>query len=481
MPANLPLQVLWIDDDIDLTADLAHYFADLGYVIDCAGDLAGGRERLAAKRYHLTIVDLTLPDGSGLTLLRDADRQQTGEVVVMTGHGSVKTAIESLRHQVFDYLMKPVELSELRNTLERVRKQYETQSATTVTPTPQTVRAVSGVGIEELLTGRSPPMRHTQSLVVRAAASDITVLIQGESGTGKEVVARSLHQLSNRASGPFVALNCGAVSPSLIASELFGHEKGSFTGAHRQHHGIFERAEGGTLFLDEVTEMPIDLQATLLRVLETGTVVRVGGSEEIPVHARVVAATNRDPMQYVHSGRFRLDLYYRLQVFPIVLPPLKERGDDVLLLAEHFLARARSLGGTAPQGFTPEARAMLLAHDWPGNVREMRNVIERALLLCPDAFITPDHLMLNPVLRAPGFGLATPAAPMPASVPSPAKAPQTAAALKAQEQALILQVLGECGGNRTRAAAKLGISVKTLYNKLKRYGEPSLEAQRSGS
>jgi two-component system, NtrC family, response regulator AtoC len=290
-----------------------------------------------------------------------------------------------------------------------------------------------------------------RELVQRAAGSDITVLVQGESGTGKEVVANCLHQLSHRAAAPFVAFNCGAVSPTLIASELFGHEKGSFTGAMRTRPGIFERAAGGTLFLDEITEMPLELQASLLRVLETGT--------ELPVDVRIVAATNREPMQQVEQGRLRLDLYYRLQVFPIGLTPLRERPDDVVQLAQHFLAQ---FGAEAPRRFSPAALEALQQHRWPGNARELRNVIERACLLGGE-LIEPQHLLLQEPPQNPADAAAAEAAA------TAAPAGSAGSLLRDAEQDIILKTLADCGGNKTRAAARLGISLKTLYNKLKRF------------
>jgi DNA-binding NtrC family response regulator len=458
-------RILWVDDDHELTTDLADYLGGEGFAIECAADLAEAARRLADIRYDLVLVDLVLPDGSGLSLIRDTPRERVGEFVVLTGQGSVKTAIEALRHQVFDYLMKPVELGELRNVLTRARNaRGSAPKEMRPTATPASSRLPVQPSVASMLVGGSPPMQRAQALISRAAAGEITVLIQGESGTGKEVAALALHRLSRRAEGPFVAMNCAAVSPALIASELFGHEKGSFTGAHRAHKGIFERAEGGTLFLDEVTEMPLDLQANLLRVLETGTVVRVGGDEDIPVNVRVVAATNRDPLMYVEQGRFRLDLYYRLQVFPVVLPPLRERGEDVLDLARHFLSQ---FGGESRQ-LSPETEAVLLRQEWPGNVRELRNVIERACLL-GSGVIEPEHLMLPEV-----------------SVPDSAVSEFPGAEsrldfgntrLRDAEQEMILKTLAACGGNKTRAAASLGISVKTLYNKLKRF--ETLERARS--
>ena len=471
-PQLQALRVLWVDDDAELTSGLVDYLAGEGYAVDCAHDLAGAARALEQISYDLVLVDLDLPDGSGFSLIRDTPRQQAREFVVITGHGSVRSAVEALRHQVFDYLMKPVELAELCNLLARVGHARGTSAAApnpAATPRPESGKdagsgiadAQAGNKASNLLPGNSAGMRQVQQLITRAAGSDITVLIQGESGTGKEVAANCLHQLSNRRGGPFVAFNCGAVSPSLIASELFGHEKGSFTGALRMHKGIFERAEGGTLFLDEITEMPLDLQTSLLRVLETGTVTRVGGDRELPVNVRIVAATNREPTQYVEEGRFRVDLYYRLQVFPIALPPLRERADDIELLADYFLAHfgERSASGpAAARSFSAAALTRLSRHDWPGNVRELRNVVERACLLS-GAVIEPEHLLL-PDSAAVAVLPSGPAAPAPKSAGT---------LLRDAEQDLIVQTLAACGGNKTRAAAQLGISLKTLYNKLKRF------------
>jgi len=464
------LRVLWVDDDAELTSGLVDYLAGEGYAVDCAHDLAGAARVLEQSAYDLVLVDLDLPDGSGFSLIRDTPRQRAREFVVITGHGSVRTAVEALRHQVFDYLMKPVELAELCNLLARVGHARGMPLAAAESGAPSRPEPGQDAGIAmpgsvaadsaaALLPGNSAGMRQVQQLITRAAGSDITVLLQGESGSGKEVAANCLHQLSNRRNGPFVAFNCGAVSPALIASELFGHEKGSFTGALRTHKGIFERAGGGTLFLDEITEMPLDLQTSLLRVLETGAVTRVGGDRELPVNVRIVAATNREPLRYVEEGRFRLDLYYRLQVFPIVLPPLRERLEDIELLASYFLSHFSQRSGA--RSFSPAALARLLQHDWPGNVRELRNVVERACLL-GSAAIEPEHLLLPEGV----IGGAAAGAP-PAAAPTAPRAGGTL--LRDAEQDLILHTLAACRGNKTRAAAELGISLKTLYNKLKRF------------
>ncbi|MDB5973330.1 MAG: putative sigma-54 interacting response regulator transcription regulator protein [Nevskia sp.] len=453
------LRVLWVDDDYDLTHGLIQYFSSQGYLLDCVEDLASATRQLGKADYDLVLVDLDLPDGSGLTLIRDAVHSQGREFVIITGHSSVMTAVEALRYQVFDYLVKPVQLAELDNLLARIGSARKTPGAPRKAAAGA-LRSASGAtpaGIR--LIGDSPAIKHAENLLTRAAATDITVLLQGESGTGKEVAASLVHRLSHRAAGPFVAYNCAAISPALIASELFGHEKGSFTGASGTHKGIFERAEGGTLLLDEITEMPLELQVSLLRVLETGTVMRVGGDNEIRVNVRIVAATNRDPMLYVKDGKFRLDLYYRLQVFPVAMPPLRSRLQDLPLLVEYFLGHSAA---TAQRKYaiSPAATARLQSHHWPGNVRELRNVMERACLLSGGT-IEPEHLLL------PDLGVLD--EPLPGeNKPRPGSGSK-GTLLRDAEYVMVLQVLADCNGNKTRAAARLGISLKTLYNKLRRF------------
>ena len=303
--------------------------------------------------------------------------------------------------------------------------------------------------------GESPAIRAVHELVERVARTDATVLITGETGTGKEVVARTLHSLSRRGQERFIPLDCAAVSPTLIESELFGHERGSFTGADRQHRGYFERACGGTLFLDEVTEMPLELQAKLLRVLETSVIERVGGSGPIRVHARVIAATNRPLADVVAAGKLREDLMYRLNVFPIELPPLRERGQDIVLLAEHFLAELNASERTAKE-ITSLSRVWLRRQRWKGNVRELKNVVHRAFILAGDSLyldIPPQGVVGRRVVNAP-------AVRVPVSVGT---------SIAAAERMLIVATLDALRGDKTKAAATLGISLKTLYNRLNEY------------
>jgi len=305
-----------------------------------------------------------------------------------------------------------------------------------------------------LLVGAAEAMQAVYDLIDRVAATDATVLLIGESGTGKELAAHTIHQLSKRKREPFLPLNCGAVAANLIESELFGHERGSFTGASRQHRGVFERAHAGTLFLDEITEMPFELQVKLLRVLETGTLMRVGGDKPVPVNVRVLAATNKDPEKAVEEGKFREDLYYRLQVFPIRLPPLRQRPGDVKLLAQYFLAELNREEGTEKE-LTDDAIDRLEAWHWPGNVRELKNAVRRAFILADDE-LDPSSFPID-------------AAPQTAAAAGPHVRVKVGASIAEMEKRLILATLNETSGDKKKAAETLGISLKTLYNRLNSY------------
>jgi DNA-binding NtrC family response regulator len=320
------------------------------------------------------------------------------------------------------------------------------------------------------LVGGSPRMLEIYRLIEQVAPSDASVLITGESGTGKELVARTIHRLSRRSAARLVAMNCAAIPEALLESEIFGHEKGSFTGATSPRTGCFELAHGGTLFLDEIGEMPIDLQSKLLRVLEDGKVRRVGGTDEIQVDARVLAATNLRVDSRIQEGRFREDLYYRLNVFTIHLPPLRERPEDVPMLAEHFLQGFAEDTGKAIVGFSDEALRLLAAHDWPGNGREVRNVVHRAVILCPEGEIEPRHL--PEALRGPR------ARPRVADGGAAGVHVPVGATIDDAEKALILATLAACENNKTRTAEVLGISAKTLYSKLHRYDDEAKDGAR---
>lgn len=421
-----------------------------------AGSLAEGREALSQSP-DVILLDLQLPDGSGLDLAGEV--ANTGiDVILITGHATIETSIEALRRGVTDYLIKPIDIEQLRGVLSRVAGRDELK--TEVRSLRNELRSLGRFG---RLVGASPAMQKLYDEISRVAPTGATVLITGESGTGKEVVAETIHQVSRRKDKPFIAVNCGAISPQLMESELFGHEKGSFTGAHRQHRGFFERAHGGTLLLDEITEMPADLQVKLLRVLETRTVTRVGSDQPIVTDVRVVAATNRDPAAAVSSGKLRQDLLYRLQVFPLTVPPLRDRGDDIKYLAEHFLGELNKASALKKQ-YLPATIERLRQHSWPGNVRELWNAVQHAFIMTDDSWIEPDALPLQ-------LGKTGADEPMPA-------APDDRNSLRMHvgdkiadvEERLILATLRRCE-TKEQAARLLGVSMRTLYNRLRDYAE----------
>jgi two-component system, NtrC family, response regulator AtoC len=445
--------VLVIDDDSDSAETLAMLIATEGLTVATAGSLRDARRQMALQTPELVLLDLVLPDGNGLELLEETRSMPNTEVVLVTGHASLDTSIQALRRGAVDYLVKPVAPQQLQKLLARVSAPCPLHEEAAELEAKLETEGHFGA-----LWGRSPAMRRVYEQVMRVACTNVTVFVTGESGTGKEVVARTVHDLSRRRSRPFLAVNCGAISPQLIESEIFGHEKGSFTGADRQHQGFFERASGGTLFLDEITEMPLDLQVKLLRVLETGTFMRVGSTTVQQTDVRLVAATNRDPMDAVKAGKLREDLFYRLNVFPIVLSPLRERTEDVSLLAQHFLDQVSKREGQRKQ-FAPAVLQRLQAYRWPGNVRELRNVVCRAYVMATDTLI---HDACIP-------GDAT-AAVSPSDTPVvPSLTIQVGTALADIERRVTLATLEYLGNHKEKTAAALGISLKTLYNRLKEY------------
>jgi len=438
---------LIIDDDETNSATLAEMIADEGFTTATAPTLASAREHLKEEP-DIVLLDLVLPDGNGIDLLSDLTADSATEVIVVTGHASIESSIEAIRRGASDYLLKPVNPIHLRDALSRVARPVELRAE--VNGLRHTLRSLGRFGS---LVGSSQPMQKLYDAIERVAPTNATVFITGDSGTGKEIVAQTIHDVSRRRLQPFLAVNCGAISPQLIESELFGHEKGSFTGANRQHRGFFERAHGGTLFLDEVVEMPIDLQVKLLRVLETRSLSRVGSDELVEVDVRVLAASNSTPQEAVNTGKLRRDLLYRLQVFPVFVPPLRERDGDIELLAQHFLHELNK-GASAPKSFTPAALERLKRYSWPGNVRELWNVVQRAYIMSDGAWITQLGLSSEPTLNAEPYS----------------RSFQTAVGdrIDAVEKKLILATVQHTK-TREAAAAVLGISVKTLYNRLRAY------------
>ncbi len=436
------LRALFVDDNSEFLSGLIEVASGEGFAVSGARSLREARECLANGPVDLVVVDLVLPDGEGTSLLRELKESSDSEVILVSGVATVDSAIEALRLGALDYLTKPIDNRRLKSVLNHVLRLRSLKEEV------GTLRGeLRKVGRFGRLIGISPAMQHVYDQMTRVAPTDATVFIVGESGTGKEVVAQTIYEISNRRRKPFLPLDCGAIPANLIESELFGHERGSFTGATQLRRGCFERAAGGTLFLDEITEMPIELQVKLLRVLESGSLTRVGGEEAVPVNVRLIAASNRVPAEAVREGKLREDLYYRINVFPIALPPLRDREDDVVLLAERFLEALNAAEGTSKQ-LSAEARERIRTHPWRGNVRELKNEIHRA-------FIMNDSVLdFRGLSAGPG--------------PAPPEA-EVGLSLEESERQLILATLAQCGGDKKKAAKILGVSLKTLYNRLHLY------------
>jgi DNA-binding NtrC family response regulator len=439
-------RALIVDDDLEVLQVLAEFVKREGFVASVASTIGQAREEIAANPPDILLVDIQLPDGSGLDLLDGLDTAADPEVVLITGNASVETAVDALRHGVTDYLTKPVDFARLKMALANLARALEMKGQI-----GQLRTQLRKLGRFGPLVGASPAMQKVYDLIGRVARTDASVFITGETGTGKEVVAQTIHDLSRRNKEVFLPIDCGAVSATLIESELFGHDRGSFTGADRLHRGYFERAHRGTLFLDEITEMPAELQVKLLRVLETSTVTRVGGSRAIKVDVRIIAATNRRVEDAVAAGKLRADLLYRLNVFPIALPPLRERDDDLERLAEHFLGELNAAEGTAKR-LTPAGRERLRRHDWPGNLRELKNALQRGFLLA-DEGQDVELIVETGVVETPSANLLMP----------------VATSIAEAERLLILANLDKFDGDKKRVAAALQISLNTLYSRLNEY------------
>ncbi len=446
-PTTSP-RALIVDDDPGFLLGLAELVKREGFAVASAGSLKQAREEIAANPPDILLVDLYLPDGSGLDLLDGFAPGAAPEVVLITGNASVETAVDALRRGASDYLTKPVDFARVKMALANLARTLGMKGEI------GTLRGeLRKLGRFGPLIGASASMQAVYDLIERVARTDASVLITGETGTGKDLVALTIHSLSRRSKLAFLPLNCGAISANLIESELFGHERGSFTGADRVHKGYFERANRGTLFLDEITEMPVELQVRLLRVLENAVLTRVGGSEPIKVDVRILAATSLRVEEAVAAKKLREDLFYRLNVFPIALPPLRERGDDIELLAEQCLSGLNAAAGTAKH-FTRACLERLRRHSWPGNVRELKNVIERAFILAEED-LGVDSLPL---------GVTEDVAASSASLMMRVGTP-----IAEMERRLILATLDQCDGDKKKAADVLKSSLKTLYNRLNEY------------
>ncbi len=441
------LHALIVDDESVSLRFLSKLVEMEDFHVRTARTLLEARSSIRSKVPDLLLLDLLLPDGNGLDLLKELESGSGTEVILITAHASVDTAVEALRLGASDYLTKPVDTSRLKVILANVKRTRDLKEEI------ETLRKnLMKLGHFGPLLGSSQAMQKVYGQIMKVAPTEVTVLTTGERGTGKELVAQALHQFSKRRRDPFLPVNCSAISPNLIESELFGHEQGSFTGASRLHRGYFERADGGTLFLDEITEMPIELQVKLLRVLETGSIMRVGGDREVKVNVRVIAATNRQPEGAVAEGKLREDLLDRLNVFRIQLPPLRDRVGDVELLAQHFLDHLNRAENTKKK-FSGETLEKMRINNWAGNVRELKNVVHRAFILA-DSDITPE--CLSPEMGSRSFS-------------RPPLFFKVGISMAEAQRRLILATMDHCEGDKKKAAEILGISLRTLYNRLDSY------------
>jgi len=443
-------RVLIVEDDAAARVGLEQLVRSWGFVAESAGDGEEALEKVTTFRPAIVITDLVMPRMDGLALLRALPQQGAADVttLLLTAQGTVESAVEAMKEGAYDYLTKPIEIHRLKMLLDKIVERFETMREVKTLR-----RQLREYGTFGPLIGNSPEMRKIYQVVELAAPTAASVLITGESGTGKELVAQTIHQLSPRASFPFIAINCAAIPETLLESEIFGHEKGAFTGAADRRQGCFELADRGTLFLDEIGEMTPATQVKLLRVLQERAFRRLGGRTEQSVDVRVIAATNIDPQEAVQKGRLREDLYYRLNVFAFRLPTLRERKEDMPLLVQAFINEFNTRNQRSIAGLDHQAMRMLEQYAWPGNVRELRNVIERATILAPGPFIEVKHL--PPVLTQE-----------PPAQHSEQLAISPGTTVEEAERRLIVMTLAHTRDNKTRAAEILGISLKTLHNKL---------------
>jgi two-component system, NtrC family, response regulator PilR len=450
--------ILVVDDELSMREFLDILLRKEGHEVSTAADAASALGRVAQGDLDLVITDLRLGRDSGLDVLRAVkEAAPATEVVMVTAFATTENAIQAMKLGAYDYVLKPFKVEELCLVVEKALEHRALVAENRV------LRRSAGAPKEHDLIGGSAPIAEVRELVERVAPARTTILVTGESGTGKEVVARAIHLRGGRHDQPFVAINCGAIPEGLIESELFGHERGSFTGATEAKPGLFEVAASGTLFLDEVGELPPAVQVKLLRALQERRIRRVGGSRDLPVAARIVAATNRDLGAEVQAGHFREDLFYRLNVIQIRMPPLRDRREDLPLFVAHFLDRFAAEQGRRPPRLAPEAERILLAHAWPGNVRELANVVERAVTLCTGDVIDP--AVLPPNLRGSG----APAAPA-AAAALPDGGLDLQAHLDAIERALLEEALARTGGVKTEAARLLSLTFRSLRYRLAKYG-----------
>ncbi len=451
-------KIVVVDDEMMIRKALETQLRNKRYSVASTGDLKGARKILARDSFDLVFLDLRLPDGDGTDLLEEImAKTDCPMVVMMTGYGSVESAVSCMQMGAFDYVVKPFSFDQIEVVVDKVASFDK-------------MRRVTKYYVEESdsrssdIVGESEPVKRLKTLVDKVAKTEASVLITGENGTGKELVARELYRNSMLSKEPYIRVNCAAISETLMESEFFGHERGAYTGATERREGRFELADGGTILLDEISEIAPSLQAKLLRVLQEWEFERVGGNKTIQVKVRVLATTNRDLTEEVEKGNFREDLYYRLNVFPIAVPPLRDRGDDILLLANTFLLRHARRHGREEISFSKNCEKAIQFHNWPGNVRELENAVERAVILSdPGKKIEAELLGLG--------NLSIPVASKKSIATSKKEAGDQAEieSMEVVEKRHIAKVLAGCDGNRTHAAEKLGLNVRTLRNKIKQY------------
>ena len=447
-------KIVVVDDEMMIRKALETQLRNKRYSVASTGDLKGARKILSRDSFDLVFLDLRLPDGEGTDLLEEITaKTEAPMVVMMTGYGSVESAVSCMQMGAFDYVVKPFSFEQIEVVVDKVASFDKMRRVTKYYVEESDTRSSD-------IIGESEPVHKLKTLVDKVAKTEASVLITGENGTGKELVARELYRNSMLAKQPYIRVNCAAISETLMESEFFGHEKGSFTGATERREGRFELADGGTILLDEISEIAPALQAKLLRVLQEKEFERVGGNKTIQVKVRVLATTNRDLMEEVRKGDFREDLYYRLNVFPIAVPPLRERGTDILLLAHSFLNRHAKKHGVDQIEFSKDCQKAIDSHNWPGNVRELENAVERAVILAEKGKpIEADLLGLQAMQRK--------------SLKEPKEMTESAKgeiqSMEEVERKHIESALSACDGNRTHAAEKLGLNVRTLRNKIKLY------------
>lgn len=450
MSAKRPIRILVVDDDAGHRTALLALVEEWGYGGLGAEDGETAVRLCRDEPFDLILMDVRMAGMSGIDALREIKAYNPSiPILIMTAYSDVETAVSALKSGAYDYLTKPLDFEELRLTIER-----SLDHAVLRVENRMLRDSLAGKAGDGGFIGQSPAMRRVMEMAATVAPSDATVLITGESGTGKEVVAKLIHGASGRAGGPFVAINCAALTETLLESELFGHEKGAFTGAERRRDGRFLAADGGTIFLDEVGEMPLGMQVKLLRAIQEREVTPVGGDRAVAIDVRIIAATNRDLAREVEEGRFRQDLFYRLNVVSLHLPPLRERVEDIPALAMHFLRRFAEGNGKLVKGFSPAAMDRLLKHGWPGNVRELENTVERAVVLLMGEYVGERELPPTLAPEAGGEGAG--------------RLALSGLTLEEVELRAVREALGAAGGNKSEAARRLGITRKTLLSKLQK-------------